>query len=136
MEDKPVGATAWLVEEFRNWPDLPQGDVEAAHLQDELLTIIMTNSRTCRFRAVSRNYQGRREDGGRMFLPEGRRDEVPTGCAVFAQGMQNRPRRSCVERVCNIRRWSEIPRGGHFAALEERQMLLDDIRSYARKIRR
>ena len=87
------------------------------------------------FNSASWIYYGRREEGGRVLSSEGKRVEVPTGCAVFPAEMLKWPPRSYVERIYNIHHWTEMPRGGHFAAMEEPQMLLMDIRKFARKLR-
>lgn len=135
MMDSPVGIAAWLVEKFHDWSDVPIGGVEHAHSKDELLTNIMIYITTGTFNSASWIYYGRREEGGRILSPEGRRVEVPTGCAVFPAEMLNWPPRSYADRIYNIQQWTEMPRGGHFAAMEEPEMLLKDIRKFARTLR-
>lgn len=135
MMDSPVGVAAWLVEKFHDWSDVAVGDIESAHSKDDLLTNIMIYITTRTFNTATWIYYGRREEGGRVLSPEGRRVEVPTGCAVFPQEMLNWPPRSYAERLYNIQHWTEMPRGGHFAAMEEPQMLLEDIRTFARTLR-
>ncbi len=136
MMDSPVGIAAWLIEKFHDWSDVPLGDIEKAHSKDELLTNIMIYITTRTFNTASWIYYGRREEGGRILSPEGRRVEVPTGCAVFPAEMLNWPPRTYAERIYNIQHWTEMPRGGHFAAMEEPEMLLQDIRQFARTLRR
>lgn len=136
MMDSPVGIAAWLVEKFHDWSDVPVGGIENAHSKDELLTNIMIYITTGTFNTASWIYYGRREEGGRILSPEGARVEVPTGCAVFPAEMLRWPPRSYAERIYNIQHWSEMCRGGHFAAMEEPQMLLEDIRTFARRLRR
>ncbi|WP_029061187.1 epoxide hydrolase family protein [Labrenzia sp. DG1229] len=135
MIDSPVGVAAWLIEKFHDWSDVDTGDIESAHSRDALLTNIMIYITTRTFNTASWIYYGRREEGGRILSPEGRRVEVPTGCAVFPAEMLNWPPRSYAERLYNIRHWTEMPSGGHFAAMEEPEMLLDDIRKFARALR-
>jgi microsomal epoxide hydrolase len=135
MMDSPVGIAAWLVEKFTAWSDVPDNDVEAAHSKDELLTNIMIYITTRTFNSASWIYYGRREEGGRILSPEGKRVEVPTGCAVFPAEMLNWPPRSYADRIYNIQHWTEMPRGGHFAAMEEPDLLLQDIRKFARTLR-
>ena len=77
----------------------------------------------------------RRKEGGRLLSAEGRRVEVPTGCAVFPAEMLSWPPRSYVERVYNVTHWTEMPRGGHFAAMEQPELLVEDIRTFARTLR-
>jgi pimeloyl-ACP methyl ester carboxylesterase len=135
MMDSPVGIAAWVVEKFHDWSDVGVGEVEAAHTKDELLTNIMIYITTRTFNTASWIYYGRREEGGRILSPEGKRVEVPTGCAVFPAEMLNWPPRSYVERIYNVKHWTEMPRGGHFAAMEEPDLLLEDIRAFARTLR-
>ena len=134
MMDSPVGIAAWLVEKFHDWSDVRFGDIENSHFKDELLTNIMIYITTRTFNTASWIYYGRREEGGRILSPEGRRVEVPTGCAVFPHEILNWPPRSYAERIYNIQHWTELPRGGHFASLEEPEMLLNDIRKFTRTL--
>ena len=87
------------------------------------------------FNTASWIYYGRREEGGRVLSPKGKRVEAPTGCAVFPAEVLNWPPRSYVERIYNVKHWTEVPRGGHFAAMEEPELLLKDIRTFARTLR-
>lgn len=135
MMDSPVGVAAWLIEKFHDWSDVEAGAIEAAHSKDALLTNIMIYITTRSFNTASWIYYGRREEGGRILSPEGARVEVPTGCAVFPAEMLNWPPRSYAERIYNIQHWTEMPRGGHFAAMEEPELLLEDIRAFGRLIR-
>ena len=87
------------------------------------------------FNTASWIYYGRREEGGRVLSPQGKRVEVPTAATLFPKELLSWPPRSYAERVYNIQRWTEMPRGGHFAALEEPDLLIDDIRAFARSLR-
>ncbi len=135
MMDSPVGIAAWLVEKFTSWSDTEGNDVESAHSKDALLTDIMIYIVTRTFNTASWIYFGRREEGGRVLSPEGKRVEVPTGCALFPAELLSWPPRSYVERVYNVTHWTEMPRGGHFAAMEQPELLIDDIRAFARSLR-
>ena len=135
MMDSPVGIAAWIVEKFHDWSDFENGEIETAHTKDELLTNIMIYITTRTFNTASWIYYGRREEGGRILSPKGKRVEAPTGCAVFPAEMLNWPPRSYVERIYNVKHWTEMPRGGHFAAMEEPDLLLEDIRAFARTLR-
>ena len=135
MMDSPVGIAAWLVEKFNSWSDVENNDIESVYSKDELLTNIMIYITTRTFNSASWIYYGRREEGGRILSPQGHRVEVPTGCAIFPAEMLNWPPRSYAERIYNIQHWTEMPRGGHFAAMEEPEMLLNDIRKFARTLR-
>ena len=135
MMDSPVGTAAWIVEKFNSWSDTRDGGIESAHSKDDLLTNIMIYLVTGTFATASWIYYGRREEGGRLLSPEGKRVEVPTGCALFPEELLAWPPRSYVERVYNVTRWTEMPRGGHFAAMEQPVLLIDDIRAFARSLR-
>jgi pimeloyl-ACP methyl ester carboxylesterase len=130
MMDSPVGIAAWLVEKFNGWSDTVGDDVESVYTKDELLTGIMIYVTTRTFNTASWIYYGRREEGGRVLSPEGKRVEVPTGCAVFPEELLAWAPRSYVERIYNVTHWTEMPRGGHFAAMEEPVLLVDDIRKF------
>jgi microsomal epoxide hydrolase len=134
MNDSPVGVAAWILEKFYSWSDIEGDNVETAHTKDDLLTNIMIYLVTGSFNSASWIYYGRREEGGRILSPEGRRVEVPAACALFPKEMLRWPPRSYAERVYNVTRWTEMPRGGHFAAMEEPELLLADIRAFARSI--
>ena len=140
MMDSPVGLAAWILEKFRFWSDLGdgglgEGDLESVYSKDLLLTNIMVYIVTRSFNTASWIYYGRREEGGRTLSDEGKRVEVPTACALFPRELLAWPPRSYVERVYNVQRWTEFPRGGHFAALEQPQALIEDLRSFARELR-
>ncbi len=87
------------------------------------------------FNTASWIYYGRREEGGRILSPEGKRVEVPTACALFPKELLAWPPRSYVERLYNVTQWTEFPHGGHFAAMEEPAFLVEDIRAFARGLR-
>ena len=135
MMDSPVGVAAWIIEKFNSWSDTDGDNIESAHTKDSLLTNIMVYLVTKTFNTASWIYYGRREEGGRLLSTGNRRVEVPTAAALFPAELLAWPPRSYVERLYNISHWSEMPRGGHFAALEEPELLIDDIRAFARTLR-
>ena len=134
MMDSPVGVAAWILEKMHGWSDLTHGDIESVYTKDQLLTNIMVYIVTRTFNTASWIYYGRREEGGRILSPEGKRVEVPTGCAVFPRELLAWPPRSYVDRIYNVAQWTEMPRGGHFAAMEEPDLLIQDIRKFARNL--
>jgi pimeloyl-ACP methyl ester carboxylesterase len=136
MMDSPVGVAAWIVEKFNGWSDTKGDDIESVYTKDELLTNIMVYIATRTFNTASWIYYGRRLEGGRVLSPEGQRVEVPTGCALFPAELLAWPPRSYVERIYNVTQWTEMPRGGHFAALEQPDLLIEDVRNFARSLRR
>ena len=135
MMDSPVGVAAWLIEKFNAWSDTDGDDIESSHSKDDLLTNIMIYLVTGTFNTASWIYYGRREEGGRLLSEKDERVEVPTAAALFPAEMLAWPPRTYVERLYNIQRWTEMPRGGHFAAMEEPELLLNDIRGFARSLR-
>ena len=70
-----------------------------------------------------------------MSSPEGRRVEPPAGCALFPAELPSWPPRSYVEQVYNVTPWTGMPRGGHFAVMEQPALLVDDLRAFARAAR-
>ena len=135
MMDSPVGVAAWIVEKFASWSDHSAGGVEIVHSKDDLLANVMVYLVTGTFGTASWIYYGRREEGGRLLSADGLRVEVPTACALFPKELLAWPPRSYVERLYNVTQWTEMPRGGHFAAMEEPERLIDDIRTFARQLR-
>ena len=135
MMDSPVGVAAWIVEKWNSWSDTQGDDIESVYTKDQILTNIMVYLVTGSFNTASWIYYGRREEGGRVLSPHGRRVEIPTGCALFPEELLSWPPRSYVERIYNVTHWTEMPRGGHFAAMEEPELLVEDIRAFARSLR-
>jgi len=134
MMDSPVGVAAWILEKMNSWSDTKGNDVESVYSKDQLLTNIMVYIVTRTFNTASWIYYGRREEGGRILSPEGRRVEVPTACAVFPKELLAWPPRSYAERLYNVTQWTEMPRGGHFAAMEQPELLIADIRKFVRSL--
>ena len=135
MMDSPVGVAAWIIEKFYFWSDIKDNDIESVYSKDTLLANIMVYIVTKTFNSASWIYYGRREEGGR-FLPKGcHRIEVPTAAALFPAEMLAWPPQSYAERMYNIKRWTKMSKGGHFAALEQPTLLIDDIRAFARTLR-
>jgi pimeloyl-ACP methyl ester carboxylesterase len=128
LDDSPAGLAAWIVEKFRSWSDV-SGNVEQKFTKDELLTNIMLYWVTQSGASSARIYY----ENQRAKPPQGR-VQVPTACAVFPKEISIAPRR-WVEGQYNVTRWTEMPRGGHFAAMEEPTLLADDIRAFFRTLR-
>ncbi|MDA9996293.1 epoxide hydrolase [Candidatus Pelagibacter sp.] len=135
MMDSPVGIAAWIIEKMYSWSDLKDGDIESAYSKDTLLANIMVYIVTKTFNTASWIYYGRREEGGRFFPKDFKKIEIPTAAAVFPAEMSEWPPRSYVDRMFNITQWTEMPSGGHFAAMEEPELLVKDIVKFAKTIR-
>jgi len=135
MMDSPVGVAAWIIEKFYFWSDLKNNDIESVYSKDTLLANIMVYIVTKTFNTASWIYYGRREEGGRYFPKDFHRIEIPTGIALFPKEMSAWPPRSYVERIFNVKRWTNMSKGGHFAALEQPDLLVNDIRAFAQILR-
>ncbi len=130
LNDSPAGLAAWIVEKFRAWSDC-DGDVEKSFSRDELLTNITIYWATQTIKSSFLTYF---EGGGDSSEDAGSRVEVPTGVAIFPKDIVPAPR-DYGERFFNVQRWTEMPRGGHFAAMEEPELLAEDLRAFFRDLR-
>ena len=131
MMDSPLGVAAWFVEKFNGWSDLSgTSNPEPPFSMDQLLTNIMIYLTTRSFNSATWIYKGMFEEGG-FAMPAGRRVEVPTGVAAFPHDLLAFPPRTMVERGYNVVHWTDMPRGGHFASLEEPELFLADLRAFA-----
>jgi microsomal epoxide hydrolase len=128
LSDSPAGLAGWIVEKFRAWSDCG-GDLGRSFTEDELLTNIMIYWVTGTIGSSMRMYY----ENNHALPPIGR-IEVPTGIAVFPADILLPPQ-EWAERKLQIARWTSMPRGGHFAAMEEPELLVDDIRSFFRPLR-
>ena len=135
MMDSPVGIAAWIIEKMYSWSDLKGGDIESAYSKDTLLANIMIYIVTKTFNTASWIYYGRREEGGRFFPKEKKKIEIPTAAAIFPAEMSEWPPKSYVDRIFNVTQWTEMPSGGHFAALEEPELIVNDLVKFSRTVR-
>lgn len=132
MMDSPVGACAWIAEKFHGWSDLRSGGIEAAYTKDQILTNVMIYLVTDTFATATWLYRGLFEDQSGAPVPPGARIERPMGLARFPVDIIPMPPRSLAERMMNVVHWTEMAEGGHFAALERPELLIADIRAFAR----
>jgi pimeloyl-ACP methyl ester carboxylesterase len=130
LNDSPAGLAAWIIEKFRTWSDC-KGEVESRFSKDQLLTNVMVYWITQTINSSTRLYYEARHHPWR--LKPGTKIEAPTAVAMFP-GELLLPPRHWAERVYNVQRWTEMPRGGHFAAMEEPKLLSDDVRAYFRQL--
>jgi pimeloyl-ACP methyl ester carboxylesterase len=134
LTDSPVGLAAWIVEKFRAWSDC-DGDIASRFSMDELLTTITIYWVTETINSANRHYYESRHDPDPLRLPPGTRIEVLTGVAMFPGEAELVVPRTLVERCYRVERWTDMPRGGHFPALEEPALLADEIRAFFRPLR-
>jgi microsomal epoxide hydrolase len=126
LNDSPAALAAWIVEKFRTWSD-SGGDVEKKFTKDELLTNITIYWATETGPSSVRLYYENRVDTGLIGHVD-----VPFACARFPGELFAVVPRKWIEAQYNVAQFTEMPRGGHFAALEEPQLLIDDVRKFFR----
>lgn len=131
LNDSPVGLAGWITEKFRAWSDC-DGEVERRFSKDELLTNIMLYWTTQTISSSVRTYYENAH--APLPLKPGQHIEVPAGFALFPKEI-NVPPREWAERSLRLQRWTQMPRGGHFAALEEPELLVEDLRAFFRPLR-
>jgi epoxide hydrolase len=131
LSDSPLGAAAWIVEKFKMWSD-SGNNIEKAFTKDQILTNLMI-------------YLVSDSAGSGVWIYRGNADEaqaprgkimVPTGFAAFPGEMPAlKPPRSVLERDFNLTHYAPMPRGGHFACLEQPELLVADVREFFRGLR-
>jgi microsomal epoxide hydrolase len=127
LSDSPVGLAAWIVEKFRTWTDCG-GDPENAVSRDEMLANISLYWFTGAIGSSFWPYYARLH--APWPIPPGRTVDVPTGYTEFPKEILTPPRSLAARTYTNIRRWSEMGKGGHFAALEQPAALAAEIISF------
>ncbi|MCY0389704.1 alpha/beta fold hydrolase [Robbsia sp. Bb-Pol-6] len=134
MSDSAVGLAAWILEKFGVWSDVPRRPDGSPDLwrrfdEDLLLTNIMLYLAPRSFVTSTWLYRGRVREGSGT-LPAGARIGTPTAVAAFPDPAFPPPPRSQAEKTYNVVRWTDMPAGGHFAALEEPARWLADVRAF------
>jgi pimeloyl-ACP methyl ester carboxylesterase len=131
LADSPAGLAAWIVEKFRAWSDC-DGEVERRFTRDELLTNLTIYWVTG---CVDTSFLFYYESGREPRPQPPARVEVPVGVALFPKENPITGPREWAEASYNIVRWTEMPRGGHFPAAEEPDLLAAEIREFFRPLR-
>ncbi|MFG1966265.1 epoxide hydrolase family protein [Nonomuraea sp. NPDC049028] len=128
LHDSPAAQLAWIVEKFKEWTDPAHDLPEDAVDLDQMLTDVTIYWLTRTAASSARLYK----EGSAQWGTPVERSEVPHGVAVFPGdgGI-----RRIAEREHNVIHWSEYDRGGHFAAMEAPDLLVDDVRAFFRKVR-
>jgi pimeloyl-ACP methyl ester carboxylesterase len=131
LNDSPMGLAAWILEKFREWSDCG-GDLYSTFTRDELLTNVTLYWMTQTIQSSFRLYYENR----RAPLHFKQDDFVRPPCAIarFPKEILSPPR-EWVERGYNVQRWTHMPRGGHFAAAEQPELLAEDLRTFFRSFR-
>jgi microsomal epoxide hydrolase len=138
LNDSPAGLASWIVEKFQRWSDC-DGKIERRFSDDELLTNIMIYWVTGTIGSSFLPYYDFTTSGAVRWMKEAFKQwigstDVPAAFAIFPKDI-SQPPREWAERFFNVQRWTEMPRGGHFAAMEEPELLVDDIRAFFRPLR-
>jgi pimeloyl-ACP methyl ester carboxylesterase len=129
LNDSPAGLAAWILEKWRSWSD-SGGDLEARFSRDFLLTMLTLYWVTETITPSMRDYFDNRWHAAE--IRPGDRVRVPAGFANFDHNYvsEGSPPREWAERLYDVRRWTSMPRGGHFAAAEEPELLARDIAAF------
>ena len=124
LADSPLGFAGWVAEKFHSWGDT-HGDIDSRFPKDRLLTNIMLYLVNDAVQSAIWMYSSILT--GPRDMP---RVEVPTGCALFPAEFLPYPPRAAAERAYNVARWTEMPAGGHFAAMEEPEAFAAEVGAF------
>lgn len=132
LMDSPMGQAAWILEKFHGWSDLGEsGDLLEVYSRNQLLTNVMIYLVNDAFATSVWYYNALFQEGG-PALPDGERCEAPTGFANYpGETFLVAPPRSWADRAYNLVHWADMPRGGHFAAMEAPDLFVEDVRGWA-----
>ncbi len=138
LNDSPAGLAAWLIEKFERLSDC-NGDIESRFSKDELLDNVMLYWTTETIGSSFLPYYDLMHAGAARWMFEKAKEwigssKVPAGFARFPKEFSHPPR-EWAERFFNVQRWTEMPRGGHFGALEEPELLAGELRAFFRGLR-
>jgi pimeloyl-ACP methyl ester carboxylesterase len=133
LNDSPAGLAAWILEKWRAWSD-SDGDLEGRFSREFLLTMLTLYWVTETVTSSMRDYFDNRWHPA--DIQPGARVPVPAGIANFDHNYvsEGSPPREWAERLYDVRRWTSIPSGGHFAAAEEPELLARDIAAFFAEI--
>jgi pimeloyl-ACP methyl ester carboxylesterase len=132
MNDSPVGLAGWIIEKFHGWSDC-NGNVENIFTKDELLTNVTIYWATQTINSAHRLYyemavalkQKDKKPMGKI--------EVPTGVSLYPKDLK--APREFAERIFNVQHWTEMPKGGHFTAMEQPELFAKDMRKFGKSLR-
>ena len=129
--DSPAGLAAWIVEKFRVWSDC-EGDLDRKYSMDQLITNLMFYWAPNSIASAARLYYESFHDPERNWGAPDPHIVVPAAAAHFPKDPFHRPK-GWMEKHFNLVRWTEMPRGGHFAAMEEPELLAEDVLAFFRE---
>jgi epoxide hydrolase len=122
LTDSPVGQMAWIVEKFQGWSDC-DGHPENIFSKDQMLDTVMLYWMTASAASSARLYW-------HSFLNQNLDTiSVPTGCSIFPKELFRLSRRWAETRFTDIRYWNELDKGGHFAAMEQPELFVSELRN-------
>ena len=130
LSASPVALAAWVTEKFQSWGDTG-GDIESRFSKDQLIANLMLYLAADKAGTAIWMYRGGAEERASGEFDR-IKVSVPTAVALFPKEFLPPPPREAAERWFDIRRWTEMKSGGHFAALEEPKALADDVRAFLR----
>jgi pimeloyl-ACP methyl ester carboxylesterase len=130
LVDSPAGQAAWIVEKFYAWTDC-DGHPENVLTRDEMLDNVMLYWLPGAGASSARLYWESFTDFGTKLAPV----EVPSGVSVFPKELIRPSRRWAEQRLSDIRMWNHMPKGGHFAAFEQPELFVDEVRTFFRELR-
>jgi len=128
LADSPSGQCAWIVEKFREWTDCdghPENAVGRDHLLDNVMLYWLPDTGASSARLYWESFRNPRLDPV----------SVPSGCTIFPREIMRPPRRWVEARYTDLRYWNEVDKGGHFAALEQPALFVDEVRNFFRLVR-
>jgi pimeloyl-ACP methyl ester carboxylesterase len=128
LVDSPVGQAAWILEKFREWTDggpAPDDVIDRDILLDNVMLYWLSGTGASSARLYWESFV-------RPSLPA---VHVPTGCSIFPKEIMRFPRQWVEQRFTDVRYWNELDRGGHFAALEQPELFVEELRSFFRLFR-
>jgi epoxide hydrolase len=128
LADSPAGQCAWIIEKFWAWTDC-DGHPENAVSRDALLDNVSLYWFTSSAASSARLYWESFNRQSRELVA------VPTGCSIFPKEIFRASRRWTERRFTDLRYWNELDRGGHFAALEQPELYVDELRAFFRLVR-
>ena len=135
LVDSPAGLAAWIVEKFRTWSDcdgMPERALDRDRMLDDITLYWLTGTGASAARLY---WESIREVQEIFTSGTGDSVGVPTGGSIFAHENPRPSRRWAARRFVDLRYWNELDRGGHFAAWEQPELFVDEVRSFFRLVR-